>query len=152
MSERTVQKANYLSADTVQELNDQHGWFQYEDAQSDVSRAFANNAIHVFLGIAIEAEQIKQETGMSPRELAKHISDLESRIVELEKENTSLKNHTSLVKQTTVQQPLSYERILSLDCIYMDTDPDGESFEVPTSCVVSFARNIERAHGITKGS
>lgn len=57
-----------------------------------------------------------------------------------------------LVKQTTVQKPLSDEEILSLDCIYIDTDPDGESFEVPTSCVGRFARNIERAHGITKGS
>ena len=56
-----------------------------------------------------------------------------------------------LVEQNTPHQPLSYERILSLDCIYMDTDPDGESFEVPTSCIVRFARNIERAHGIIKG-
>ena len=124
MSERTVQKANYLSADTIRELNDQHGWFQYEDAQSDVSRAFANNAIHVFLGIAIEAEQIKQETGMSPRELAKHISDLESRIVELKEENTSLKQDTARYRWLSAQHWVEPEAVFRLGL--SDTDDFGE--------------------------
>lgn len=35
----------YLTPDQVQQLNEKHGWFQYRDAQSDVSRAFAQDAI-----------------------------------------------------------------------------------------------------------
>lgn len=35
----------FISPDLVYELNEKHGWFQYGDAQSDVSNAFANEAI-----------------------------------------------------------------------------------------------------------
>jgi len=35
----------YLSPEQVQALNEKHGWFQYGDAQSDVSNAFANDAV-----------------------------------------------------------------------------------------------------------
>lgn len=86
MSKRTLKNGQYISDETVSELNDKHGWFQYEDAQSDVSRAFANNAVHAFLEIAKEAEEAKQETGMTPMELVSHIYDLKARIAELEKD------------------------------------------------------------------
>lgn len=86
MSKRTFKNCQYISDETVSELNDQHGWFQYEDAQSDVSRAFANNAVHAFLEIAKDAEQAKQETGMTPMELVSQIYDLKARIAELEKD------------------------------------------------------------------
>lgn len=36
---------SYLTEDHVQELNEKHGWFQYGDAKSDVSKAFAEDAI-----------------------------------------------------------------------------------------------------------
>ena len=35
----------YLTPDQVHQLNEKHGWFQYGDANSDVSRAFAQDAI-----------------------------------------------------------------------------------------------------------
>jgi hypothetical protein len=38
---------SYLSNEQVQALNEKHGWFQFRDAQSDVSRAFAQDAIEM---------------------------------------------------------------------------------------------------------
>jgi len=35
----------FISPDQVHELNEKHGWFEFGDAQSDVSNAFANEAI-----------------------------------------------------------------------------------------------------------
>ncbi|MDR3445956.1 hypothetical protein [Dyella sp.] len=35
----------YLTDDQVQQLNEKHGWFEFGDAQSDVSRSFAQDAI-----------------------------------------------------------------------------------------------------------
>ena len=35
----------FISPDQVYELNEKHGWFEFGDAQSDVSNAFANEAI-----------------------------------------------------------------------------------------------------------
>lgn len=78
MKSRTEVDALYLSDESVSELNHVHGWFQYEDAQSDVSRAFANNAIHKFLAIAKEAEEVKELTGMSPKQLMQQSEDLKS--------------------------------------------------------------------------
>lgn len=39
---------SYLSAEQVRQLNEKHGWFQYGDAQSDVSREFAQDAIATY--------------------------------------------------------------------------------------------------------
>lgn len=86
MKSRTTADVLYLSNDSVDELNQVHGWFQYEDAQSDVSRAFANNAINKFIEIAKEAEDVKGMTGMSPRQLMQHVEDLKSEIDSLERE------------------------------------------------------------------
>lgn len=35
----------FLTPDQVLALNEKHGWFHYADAQGDVSRAFAQDAI-----------------------------------------------------------------------------------------------------------
>lgn len=86
MKSRTTADASYLSNESVSELNQIHGWFQYEDAQSDVSRAFANNAIHQFLEVAKEAEHVKEVTGMSPKQMMLHIEDLKGVIEDLERE------------------------------------------------------------------
>lgn len=40
-----MSKSKWLSDEQVQALNEQHGWFKHRDAQSDVSRAFANDAV-----------------------------------------------------------------------------------------------------------
>lgn len=37
--------APYLTPEQVHELNEKHGWFECGDAQSDVSKAFAQDAI-----------------------------------------------------------------------------------------------------------
>lgn len=86
MKSRTSVNEHYISNETVQELNEVHGWFQYEDAQSDVSRAFANNAIHAFLHAAKEAEKAKHKTGLSPLQLVMQIEDMQARIDELSKD------------------------------------------------------------------
>lgn len=39
---------NHLSKEQVSKLNEKHGWFQSGDAQSDVSRAFAQDAINMY--------------------------------------------------------------------------------------------------------
>lgn len=76
MSKRTEKHGSYLSNSSVHELNEVHGWFSYEDAQSDVSRAFANNAIHAFIESAKEAEIVKQESGLTPRQLLQQRAEL----------------------------------------------------------------------------
>lgn len=38
---------SWLSDEQVQTLNERHGWFQFGDAQSDVSRQFAHDAIEM---------------------------------------------------------------------------------------------------------
>jgi hypothetical protein len=35
----------FISREQVQELNEKYGWFQFRDAQGEVSNAFANEAI-----------------------------------------------------------------------------------------------------------
>lgn len=76
MSKRTEKHGSYLSNNSVHELNEVHGWFVYEDAQSDVSQAFANNAVHSFIEAAKEAEMVKQETGLTPRQLLQQRAEL----------------------------------------------------------------------------
>lgn len=69
--QRYIAEGKYLSARSVMSLNERHGWFTYGDAQSDVSRAFANNSVHAFLESAKEAQQVLQVTGLTPRQLMK---------------------------------------------------------------------------------
>lgn len=38
----------FLTNEQVQALNEKHGWFKHGDAQSDVSRAFANDAVAAY--------------------------------------------------------------------------------------------------------
>lgn len=40
-----MSKRKWLSDEQVKTLNERHGWFKHGDAQSDVSRAFANDAV-----------------------------------------------------------------------------------------------------------
>lgn len=74
---------DYISKKAVADLNERHGWFQYGDAQSDVSNAFANDSIHKFLDMAKEAQEIHEETGMSPSQLSSALSKAVARIKDL---------------------------------------------------------------------
>ena len=48
----------FISKDQVAEMNQAHGWFQYGDAQSDVSNAFANEAIERYERIRSAAPEL----------------------------------------------------------------------------------------------
>lgn len=48
----------YLTDDQVYQLNEKHGWFQFGDAQSDVSRAFASDAIAMHERIRSAAQEL----------------------------------------------------------------------------------------------
>lgn len=48
----------YLSDEHVRELNEKHGWFEFGDAQSDVSRAFAQDAIAKYESIRAAAPDL----------------------------------------------------------------------------------------------
>ena len=49
---------NYLSREQVRSLNEKHGWFQYGDAQSDVSNAFANEAVRIHERVRAAAPEL----------------------------------------------------------------------------------------------
>ena len=48
----------FLSKEQVQQLNEKHGWFEFRDAQSDVSNAFANEAIERYERIRSAAPEL----------------------------------------------------------------------------------------------
>ena len=48
----------YLSREQVRSLNEKHGWFQYGDAQSDVSNAFANEAVRIHEQVRAAAPEL----------------------------------------------------------------------------------------------
>lgn len=48
----------FLSNEQVQVLNEKHGWFKYGDAQSDVSRAFANDAVAAYERVRAAAPEL----------------------------------------------------------------------------------------------
>ena len=48
----------FISEEQVQQLNEKHGWFEFRDAQSDVSNAFANEAIERYERIRAAAPEL----------------------------------------------------------------------------------------------
>jgi hypothetical protein len=48
----------YLSSAQIYDLNEKHGWFEFGDAQSDVSRAFAQDAIEMHERIRAAAPEL----------------------------------------------------------------------------------------------
>lgn len=48
----------HLTPDQVYSLNEKHGWFQSGDAQSDVSKAFAQEAIDKYLAMQEAAPEM----------------------------------------------------------------------------------------------
>lgn len=69
-------KYSHLSPAQVYELNARHGYFEYADAQGDVSRAFANDAVAAYLRVNEEAQAIMAEHSLSPRELLEGYREL----------------------------------------------------------------------------
>jgi hypothetical protein len=57
----TAKPTPYLSNDQVHALNEKHGWFQFRDAQSDVSRAFAQDAIEMHERMRAAAPELLRE-------------------------------------------------------------------------------------------
>ena len=48
----------FLTKEQVYALNERHGWFEYGDAQSDKSRAFAQDAIAMHERIRSSAQEL----------------------------------------------------------------------------------------------
>lgn len=48
----------FLSNEQVQTLNEKYGWFKHGDAQSDVSRAFANDAVAAYERVRSAAPEL----------------------------------------------------------------------------------------------
>ena len=78
----TSEKQSYLGEQQVQALNDRHGYFEYGDAQGDVSSAFANEAVAAYLRVNEEAQAVMAECGLSPRELLERCSAMEAALNE----------------------------------------------------------------------
>lgn len=62
MSKHTPE--SYLTKEQVLQLNEKHGWFQYADAQGDVSRAFAQDAIAMHERIRAAAPELLEALQM----------------------------------------------------------------------------------------
>ncbi|MBB6580058.1 hypothetical protein HNP33_004184 [Comamonas odontotermitis] len=72
----TSEKQSYLGEQQVQALNEKHGYFEYGDAQGDVSAAFANEAVAAYLRVNEEAQAVMAECGLIPRELLEGYREL----------------------------------------------------------------------------
>lgn len=64
-------------------LNAKHGWFEYGDAQSDVSRAFAADAIAEYERVRDEATAICVQTGLTPSQLVEQRDGLAGLLSEI---------------------------------------------------------------------
>ena len=73
MSTKHIQKT-FLSRDQVFALNERHGWFQFGDAQSDVSNAFANDAIAMHENMRQAAPELFKALAMA-MELLQNVPD-----------------------------------------------------------------------------
>lgn len=76
-------KPKLLHNDQVFALNEKHGWFQFRDAQSDVSRAFASDAIAEYERVRNEATAVCVETGLTPRQLVERAWELEEALQQI---------------------------------------------------------------------
>lgn len=65
----------FLSDAQVYELNERHGWFQYGDAQSDVSRAFAQDAIAMHERVRAAAPEMLAALIWAREVIAEEIAD-----------------------------------------------------------------------------
>jgi hypothetical protein len=69
---------------SVLPLNEKHGYFQYADAQGDVSLEFANGAVQLFISLGQEATRAYEQTGLTPAQLQARVAELEGALRELE--------------------------------------------------------------------
>jgi len=75
----TPSGARHLTDEQVLTLNERHGWFQYRDAQSDVSRQFAHDAIEMYLQAKRDAVTVSPNAAASVDVLGvltRHVNDL----------------------------------------------------------------------------
>ena len=84
-----------LGRELVRTLNDKHGYFRFADAQGDVSVAFANEAVELFLGLSVEAAESYEETGKTPSELARSLADAQAEIARLRGALESIRSITT---------------------------------------------------------
>lgn len=75
-------KHSHLNPAQVYELNERHGYFEYADAQGDVSAAFANEAVAEYLRVNEEAQAVMAECGLSHRELLHGYQEMHKLVLE----------------------------------------------------------------------
>jgi len=62
----------FLTNEQVKALNEKHGWFKHGDAQSDVSRAFANDAVAVYERVRNAAPEMMEALHEGRRAIGDH--------------------------------------------------------------------------------
>lgn len=95
---RTIKDGHYLSDFAVSRLNERHGYFEFCDAQGDVSRAFANNAVHAFIESGKEAQRVERETGQTPSELVEQLKQLRTALIRSADSNVLMLERSDYIK------------------------------------------------------
>lgn len=73
----------HLNKEQVYKLNVRHGYFQYGDAQGNVSCEFANDAVAAYMQMCAEASQVAARTGLAPLDMEEHRDALVEQVKEL---------------------------------------------------------------------
>jgi enoyl reductase-like protein len=89
-------KPTLLHNHQVHALNEKHGWFEFRDAQSDVSRAFASDAIAEYERVRNEATAVCVATGLTPRQLVERVKELEEAAADFMEAQAALDNREGM--------------------------------------------------------
>lgn len=109
---------SFLSKKEVSSLNKEHGYFEYADAQGDVSLAFANDAVDKFINMGVMASEVQDKLGLNPYEMEDEIKDMLSvleAIKDICNESNAERDYTSKlteIRGMSMHFVKKYERLL----------------------------------------